>query len=341
MAGQLTQLVLGDVRAKVSLVKTSAESAGPRWETVRLDVATGRPVIESTATLDDLVTDGPIADLTAGLNAAERDDVGEVRHVTGTVQMRVMTDNAGADHLMAEPAARPPAELGRDLTAPAPIIPQNTQQAAERDAAAGHVPAVRQARGVYTNAGEFIDLTQLLADIDEHVKLDGLTVAKSIDSTVIPRDRVRGSFYIEPAGKKAEAALSTRVRDLLWTVLSEDRRALVVRWTKRTNQALGIVVASRSHGALELLEVEWGPNMRRPSARARVTPGFKATENELAAARDFLKRTAAPTAAIDEIADERRVLQAQAVELAKTKGELLTLPERHSDDEALAAALTA
>jgi hypothetical protein len=32
---------------------------------VRLDVATGRPVIESTATLDDLVTDGPIADLTA------------------------------------------------------------------------------------------------------------------------------------------------------------------------------------------------------------------------------------------------------------------------------------
>jgi hypothetical protein len=48
------------------------------------------------------------------------------------------------------PAARPPGELGRDLTAPAPIIPQNTQQAAERDAAAGHVPAVRQAREAST-----------------------------------------------------------------------------------------------------------------------------------------------------------------------------------------------
>lgn len=329
MAGQRTKLILGDVKADVSLVKTSGESAGPRWQSVEIDTATGRPVVESTAEAmpDQVLLGGSSDDV----------DHGEAAH-----EAYVQTVGSGSP-IVTTGEARDRTAIEHPLTRSGitPIIPQTVEQSLARDAMAGHAPPpVRYARGIYAESGEFVDLTQLLEDIDEHVKLEGLTVAKSIDSTAIPRGRVRGSFWVEPAGDKAGVALSTRVRDLLWTVLAEDRRALVVRWTKRTNQALGIIRASKANDALELLEIEWGPNMRKPSKRAQVTPGFEASEAELEAARDFLKRTAAPASELDTLADERRVLQVQALELAKT-GEVLELPERHSDDEALAAALGA
>lgn len=327
--GQKTFLVLGDVKAPVTLEKTSGESAGPRWESVEIDEATGKPVVHGTAvditdeqvligpSDEEPVTDAQVASFASSLAAAGIDVVTDERIPQGAVAV---------------------VDRRSQVT---PVIPQTVKQALERDAAAGHIPApIRRARGVYTDKGDFIDLTQLLADIDEHVKLEGLTVAKSIESSAIPRDRVRGSFYIEAGGKdKAGKALAVRVRDLLFTVLAGERRALVVRWTKRTNQALGIIVASKAHDALVLLEVEWGPNMRKPSRAAQVTPGFAPSDAELEAARDFLKRTAAPASAIATIGDERRELQTRAVELAKAKGELLALPKRHSDDEALAAAL--
>lgn len=319
MAGQKTKLILGDVKVPVALVKTSSESGGPRVEVARLDTATGRPVIPGT------------------VEEGEREQVGEFGGVPLISDPSVPRGEVRVEQPVREGD-------GVQLTrrgGVAPIIPQNVEQALVRDQAAGHVPPVKVARGVYRESGEFVDLTDLLADIDEHVKLDGLTIAKAIPANVIPRDRVRGSFYIEPAtDDTTTVGMATRVRDLLWTVLADEGRALAVRWTKRTNQALGIVVASKSHGALMLLEVEWGPNMRGPSKKARVTGGFEATDAELAAARDFIRRHEAPASAIDEIGDERRDLQARAIEKAKEDGSLIEIPKRHSDDEALAKALS-
>lgn len=313
MAGQRTKLILGDVKVPVVLAKTSAESAGPRIEAVRVDTATGRPVIPGTVEDES----GPV--LMQGPTQIERENT------TGEAQFK--------------PVAETPS-LPSPRRGVVPIIPQNPGQALMRDEAAGHVPPVKMARGVTRENGEFVDLTDLLADIDNHVKLDGLTVARAIPANVIPHERVRGSFYIEPAkDDDTSLAMATRVRDLLFTALAAEGRALAVRWTKRTNQALGIIVASKQHDALMLLEVEWGPNMRPPSAKARITKGFSPTTAEIDAARDFIDRHAAPASAIDKLGDERRELQARAIERAREDGGLIELPARHSESEALAAAL--
>jgi hypothetical protein len=101
-------------------------------------------------------------------------------------------------------------------------------------------------------------------------------------------DRARGY------GKRQAKVLA-----LLWDSLRRTSSAGVVRWTKRTNQSLGIIVASGrlrdGTAALCLLECEWSQNLRAPGPKSTqpVRLALRAVGAEVEAASSLARRVAA------------------------------------------------
>jgi non-homologous end joining protein Ku len=139
-----------------------------------------------------------------------------------------------------------------------------------------------------------------------------MIVAAAIPAGSVPRERVRDASYLSPIDP-----LGSKVCTLLYDVLRAENRALAVRWTKRTNQALGIIVASSRHKALMLLELEWSANMTAPSKRVQQATQAQVSEGELDAATKFVQALSRPASALDELEDERAVLNARLLEAAR------------------------
>jgi hypothetical protein len=292
MAGQRTQLALGGLDVEISLAKMSGDPSAAKWETRLVDVETGHVVpSRPTQAPDEVLLADPA------------------------------TPEVEPDPLGAAPL--PNLDHGH------PIIPQNVEQAKARDAIATRglaQPATRTERGVTRDDGTWADLTERLTEIDERCKLDAMQVVATIPASTIPRERVRGASYVVPADETATKALALIFHAL---VGGDDigRRALAVRWTKRTNQALGIIVPSAGHGALVLLEVEFAENMRDAPARAIVAAAtIELSDGERKAASKYVEAVAAATSALDDVGDERRQLHGELLGAARA-GEVHTLPD--------------
>lgn len=187
---------------------------------------------------------------------------------------------------------------------------QIRESAVHRPAAQEYVaPETTVQQGVTTASGEWVDLTDRLKEIDERTKLDAMEVVATIASSAVPRERVRGAQYVGGADPK-----TYKVLRLLWVGLRANDAAAVVRWTARTQQRLGIIVARVEPRCLLLLEVEWWDNMRKPSERVMGPLGAEVTERERDAAVLLVESLHASPAALNDLRDER---------LAK-RGELLT-----------------
>ena len=123
------------------------------------------------------------------------------------------------------------------------------------------------------------------------LRIAGETVTVgTIDATAVPRERVRDAYYVSIADPK-----KAKVLTLLWHGLRVERRAAAVKWTKRTAQALGIIVARGELGKdahLLLLELEWAQNMRAvpPKASGPVSREVETDEVEAAAALGLADR---------------------------------------------------
>jgi hypothetical protein len=178
-------------------------------------------------------------------------------------------------------------------------------------------PETRVEQGVHLETGEWVDLTDRLDEVDDRTRVDGLEVVRTIPASSYASERVRDAHYL--AGVEPE---SYKVLALLWRALREERMAAEVRWTKRTAQANGIVVArgelgNRANPAhLLLLELEWAANVRKPAPRVFGPVRADVAADEVAAAVELVRSFAAP-APRAELRDERLAKRAELLTLAK------------------------
>lgn len=156
----------------------------------------------------------------------------------------------------------------------------------------------------------FYDVTEQLASIAEETKTEELRIAGFIRRERVPRIMVQGSYYLAAAGPGAPKVLR-----LLWLAMRDEGRAAVVKWTKRTRQALGVLTPAKD-GSLVVLELAWPDELREPGERARFHINAEVTPGELAAARDLMRATAKSPELIAEQSDDRVRLESELVTAA-------------------------
>jgi hypothetical protein len=181
--------------------------------------------------------------------------------------------------------------------------------------------------GVTVN-DEFIDMTELLAKIDEANKLDAAEVNATVPNGTLPRLRIRDSYYVAPAEPDATDFLAH-----LWVGLRGTASAAVLRWSKRTNQALGALVALRNDGSvngqpiLVLLELEWQEAMRPAPAQAFLGDAVaEVTSSSATAVVEAMRELRRKPEIWDEMRDERNAQRAAALDAVRN-GQKWTAPE--------------
>lgn len=296
MAGKRTVIAVGGLEIEVSLAPTSSDPKGAKWET-RTVGPDGEPL--ATASLADRINSS--APVSPALTAAVEIPAGAEVGVNADGDVEPIDDPLGDR----QPEPEPPAAI------------------AEPE------PGPKVQRGVTTDDGVFVDLTERLAKIDEEVEIKGMEIVAAIGAHTVPRERVRGACYVTPVDPEGKRACA-----MLYSALSEAGLALVARWTKRTNQAVGIVTGSKAHRCLLLLEVEFAANMKAPPKGALVESVVGTlTDGERSAAALFIESVAGRKADLDAVVDERRARQAELLEAAR-EGTLGGYDEAHEPAEA-------
>jgi non-homologous end joining protein Ku len=184
-------------------------------------------------------------------------------------------------------------------------------------------------RGIRTEDGEFIDLTEHLAQIEENSILESMDVIAFIRRERVPRERITGSYWMAP-----QDVYGRRVLNLVREAMRVTQHVALVRWTKRTKQSLGLLVPHRS-GALLLLEVAFFSRVREAPAKA-IFPSGACQPDELTAAVKLIRAMEDAPVAIDEMEDDAEVARAQLIEQALA-GEIVgpSEPEKVLDPEML------
>jgi non-homologous end joining protein Ku len=213
------------------------------------------------------------------------------------------TRRAGAsfEATRAEPLADPFAEDPADI------------EPAREPARATSLPRPAVERGVTTEAGEWVVLDDALNAIDDATRLDGMEVFATIGRAAIPATTIRDAYYIAPAAAGAGNFLA-----YVWEALRSRKAAALVRWTKRTNQALGAVVAAGrgSSAHLLLLELEWPANVRDVPRRCLLTADVSESMARSAGRAIESKRLPAGDA-LAGVRDERAAQRSELLELAR------------------------
>lgn len=300
----------GTVEAAVTLIKTSTTPKEAKWEARRV-LETGEPL--------------PLVE-TAEQTAREQ----AVAAMGGTREDLPM----GELEPPADPTVdRTAAIRGRQAGDPHPIVPQSREQAIARDSAMARSmpPATKTQRGVTVDE-QFVDLTEQLAAIDVRAKIDGMEIIGAIAARV-PRERIRDSYWVAP---QTDAAIG--VLRLLHHGLVVTGQGLAVRWTKRTNQAIGVIVPDRRGEALLLLELEFAEAMVPVPAKAKVDGEI--SEREAIAVALFIESLKARRSDLDAIVDERQAMQRELLEAARA-GKTWVTPKREDPFDAELAEILA
>jgi hypothetical protein len=305
-----TVLMAGPVRADVSLVKTSKKLSEAKWETRRVvaESAERVPTVDTAAMFE---REAAVADLGGAAGVEHRQDLAaQERFIAGAV--------TAVDELPMGPLA-PAADPLPDRVAyaarphapgdPHPVIPQTREQSLQRDSVmAGFTrpaPETVVQRGV-TLGDRFVDLTEKLKAIDDRAQIDGMQIVGTISSRV-PRERIRDSYWISPRAGAAD------VLRMIYHGLRASDSALAVRWTKRTNQAVGVIIPRGD--ALLLLELEFAAAMVDAPKAAAVAGVI--SDREAAAIGMFLDSMAAKRSDLDAVVDERQQMQAELLQAAR------------------------
>ncbi len=192
----------------------------------------------------------------------------------------------------------------------------------------------RRARGVILDDGTRIDLTEELKRIDEYVKIDGIQVIGSIPLYAIPRSRILETSYAVPQNPLSQKALG-----ILYGALTRASKALLVRYTKRTNQALGILAPAGYGGCIVLTEIAFASHLHWPPASANVAD-TKFSRQEMDAAMDYIFARVVPLKeGLDEVDDERRILQAELLKNTREGAAFKAPTERPEEQSELAELL--
>jgi non-homologous end joining protein Ku len=175
-------------------------------------------------------------------------------------------------------------------------------------------PATRVEQGVHLENGTWVDLTDRLTEVDERTRVDGLEVVRTLPASSYASEHVRELHYVV-----GDDPSEFKVLALLWHALRAERAAAEVRWTKRTAQARGIILARGEAGKgahLALLELEWAQNVRPVPAKASGPVAAEVAPEEVAAAVELVESFRAPTPRA-ELRDERLAKRAELLKFAR------------------------
>lgn len=192
--------------------------------------------------------------------------------------------------------------------------------AAEAFSASPEPPAQRPARpkprkGIYREDESFLDLTEQLERIDEATQLDALTVVGFIRRERVSRMRIRGAYYLAGDGGTAPRALKALLHGMHAT-----GRVAICKWTKRSRQAIGVVVPDREHpGAILVLELVFSANLREPSPRCFSHQQAELTEAEKKLAYQLVKAMTATADVVGALEDDA-ITQRAALRAAAEAG---------------------
>lgn len=186
--------------------------------------------------------------------------------------------------------------------------------------------------GVTTDSG-VVDVTEILERIDESVKLEGMRVEAFIDRRRVPHERIVGSYWVAPNGQG-----SGKVLALVRAAMADTSRVALVRWSKRTNQAVGVVVPHRT-GGLVLHEFAFAAATREPPA----LPVVEVHAAEVEAAINLVQAMSDVPVVVEEMEDERMVLRKMVMDhaLAGTLDDLVLPGEIQPVDMGLVEAFRA
>lgn len=318
--GQRIQLRFGGVSTAITLLKTSGKPKAAQHETRRV-LAEPVPVppgieAEHDATMgeDDLPPGETRYDQPGFVNGPPLTEPA-LQRAAREGGHPFDPDEPTVDPL-GETTQLPPAVERMERIGPPTFEPHTITPPPFFDPQTFTPPPTTVQQGIHNAAGEWIDLTERLAEVDERTKLDGMHVAATIDATTVPRERVRDAHYIASADPETAKVLA-----LLWRALRETRRAAVVKWTKRTAQALGVIVARGGRPHLVLLEIEWADNMRPVPPKASGPILRPLHDDEADAAVELVRAFDAGPSALDALRDERLAKRAELLDRARA-GEL-------------------
>lgn len=285
--GAKTTLKFGLVEADVQLYGTVAKAA----DTIKFDTAgpNGKPLRYEAKAEAAPEEETPKGQPLAVKSGAPPEDPGPERSLAETVEK-------------AEEAAA----VGRKLMES--TEPGQYRQVLREEGTGVWVEKEDVRRGIRKVDGEFVDLTEQLADIEERTQLDRMEVVATIDVGQVPRERVTGSYYLAANGDGAP-----RVLRLLFEALKATRRAAVVKWTKKTRQACGVIAVHGKTGALIVLEVAWAEDVREPNARVLAHQQAEVYEQEVDVACELVDELKDTRAALDELRDDALRLREELV----------------------------
>lgn len=146
-----------------------------------------------------------------------------------------------------------------------------------------HVHRGEERRGLRTDDGTFIDVTDKLDEIGRAEVLEEMEVIKFVRVERVRRELIQGSYYLTSDGPVAP-----RLLKILWTAMKRTGRVAVVRWTKNTKQAVGILTPHGSKSWV-VLQMAWADLWRDPPERALQFHDAYATEEEVGAAEDLIE----------------------------------------------------
>lgn len=304
-ASQTTTLIFGGVSAEVGLVKTSGKRKEARHEVRRM-----------------------IGDLPADEAQARALAEWAARHGVTTETVEQPDAESLADGLArvgsaaAQKADEPFRDLGDDPFGPADAadVVLTRKPLGDVQGPFDGLPEERVEHGVTLDDGTWIDLTDQLALIDERTRIEGMEVVATITGHAVPRTWIRDSHWVTLAGGAGQR--DAKVLALLWFALRETDEAAVVRWTKRTNQSLGIIVATGMRSvpesmALCVLEVEWPQNRRKPGPRSTTPISAETSDRERAAAIELVRSLHEPPGVLVALRDERAGARADLLSAAR------------------------
>lgn len=174
--------------------------------------------------------------------------------------------------------------------------------------------------GVRLGDGGFVDCTDRLARIDEETILEAMDVIGFMAVRSVPRERIIGSYWLAPG----EPSAAKFIR-LIGDTIGAQRRAAVVRWTKRTRQSLGVVVKHAS-GALMVWEMEFRDRVREPPRAALLPASVRVSPGEMDAASRLVRSMVVGADVLDEVEDERETMRRELYREA-LEGKVAAVPE--------------
>lgn len=232
-----------------------------------------------------------------------------------------------------EAAEDPGPEEAPPVEAPGSPVPAQTRPAEtkmilveEGDEKEAEVLPEEVLRGIRLDDGEFVDLTQHLADAELESRAEGLETLGFLRRERVPRERVISSYFL--AGDSADALKTVRT---LYEGMKESGRVAVVRWTKRKGQSLGIL-SPRGDGAMVILELAFAEVCRAPNAKCLGHLRAEVTRGTVDAAVQLIDKMNWSPDQLDEIRNRRVELEEELIERAEDgKIEGYTPPELKAD----------